>query len=576
MKNYKINIDKPKPTQEEILAGRNFDSVLAQYKAAPGTPVKKPFWQKAGFITSVVAVAATATIVALMMNGKDEQNANDKANPAIVQNNDNSNSVQSSGNTNQGTAVANWSPVKRTIAPPLKGADVPYQQYKVSAQKGGLISYPTGTKIKFQPNSFVDQSGNVITGNVEIHYREMHDAVDFFVAGIPMAYDSAGQTWQLHSAGMMEVAAFVNGKVVYLDKTKPMEVQMASASNSSRYNLYYFDTIAGNWVYQGKDKIAEMPYDKDQRKRDSLLALEKWKTYVSAQGPICGTKPDNKPVDAKRPMKADPKKNRFVVDFDKKEFPEMASYENVIFEVDESKEKFDQSNYDVTWENVVLSRGDEPSKYKLTLSKGWKKLKLDVYPVLDGEDYSKAMAEYNKLHAKYLSDSASYASYQQSSSAGNTATTTNPVATATNTPFVFDPQTMRNDAGYDVQRTFLCSGFGTYNCDYRGNTPQGSVLELALNGPDGKPFESTTFWHVDRQINSLMTYTNPCGQFFVNTRSQNLIWAVKDGELYYAENDQFTGLPFIGKASVTLTKVPKPLNTPYDIRTFFHIVAPSV
>jgi hypothetical protein len=153
---------------------------------------------------------------------------------------------------------------------------------------------------------------------------------------------------------------------------------MASAQSGTAYNLYTFDTVAGNWQYIGKDEVAAMDYPKDKRAQDSIAALHSWQTAQNNINPYCGGVKKGKPVDAVLPLKANPAKNRFVVDFSKKEFPEMASYENVIFEVDESKEKFDAANYGVTWETVTLSRGEEAKKYNLTLKKGLKTVKLDV------------------------------------------------------------------------------------------------------------------------------------------------------------------------------------------------------
>lgn len=575
MKNYKINIDKPKPTQEEILAGRNFDAVLEQYKAAPGKVIKKPFWKTTGFIGSVAAVAATVAIVAMVLNGEDGNDITAPQNPGVVQNNDNVR--QPDNNNGDGVVAPQWTPTKRTITPPLAGVNVPYQQYKVNSKRGGTIAYPTGTKITFKPDCFVDKSGNPVTGNVEVQYREMHDAVDFFLAGIPMQYDSAGQTYQLESAGMLEVAAFVNGEVVYLKKDKPMEVQMASSAGGTDFNLYYFDTVAGNWVYQGKDKVAPMPYDKEQRRKDSIAARELW---LAQQAPVGGFEQHvpSKPVDAIKPAKANPAKNRFVVDFNKEEFPEMGSFENVIFEVDESKEKFDQSNYDVTWETVALSRGDEASTYKLTLRKGLKTLKLDVYPVLDGADFETAMANYEKAHAKYLADSATYANWRPANYHGN--------MNNSQPQFVFDPEAYKrikynaasSQVTYDVQRTFSLSGFGVYNMDSPEMLPQGSIVDLTINGPDNQIFDGySAIYHVDRQRNTLMNYhnMNPVAGFHVNTKSANLMWAVKDGEMYYAENESFATMPLSGKVTVTLKQVGKKLNTAGEIRAFFHLKAPD-
>lgn len=562
MKNYKINIDKPKPTQEEIHAGRNFDQLLKQYNASPGKVIRKPFWQSAGFIGSVAAVAATVAIVLMVMNGGNPA-ADEQQLPVIANNNDNTNA----GDSAQQNKTA-WAPVKREIAPPLADVNVPFTEYKVNAKSGGAITHETGTKITFEPNSFVDASGAPVTGNVEVKYREMHDAVDFFLAGIPMEYDSAGATYVLESAGMMEIAAFVQGKVVYLDKNKPMQVEMASAQTGTAYNLYEFNTAAGNWQYIGKDKVAEMPYPKNQRALDSLAALEKWKAAQGKGNGYCSGVKKGKPVDAVRPLKADPTKNRFVVDFNKQEFPEMASYENVIFEVDETKEKFDRANYGITWEKIVLARGTEAKKYTLSLTKGIKTVKLDVYPVLDGQEYTTVLANYEKAHAEYVKDSAEYAEFARG---GYTVT---PVGANGNPAFAFDAVAARSAAlEYEVQRSFELSGFGVFNTDRASNLPKGSVLELALNLPGNQPFTGMNYSHVDRQKNTVMNY-HAGATFFCNTRSENLIWAVQDGELYYADNENFTSLPFTGKASVTLKKVAKKLKTADEMRAFFRLKAP--
>lgn len=577
MKNYKINIDKPKPTQEEILAGRDFDSVLKQYKAAPGKVIKKPFWKTSGFIGSVVAVAATVAVVLMVINGNNGQNPSDDQGN-VLSNNDN---VRQPDND----AVTQWTPTKRKIAPPLAGVNVPFTNYKVNAKRGGTLTHPSGTKIKFQAGSFLDANGNAVTGNVEVRYREMHDAVDIFLSGIPMQYDSAGQTWQLESAGMLDIAAFVDGKVVYLDKNKPMEVEFASAYEGTQYNLYEFDTVAGNWAYRGKDEVGVMPSVVDSVKGKAKPKM--------ANVPPMNDIVIHEPVDGVKPMKADSKKNRFSVDFDKAEFPEMASFQNVIFEVDESNEKFDRANYAVTWESIALSRGDESSKYKLTLKKGLKQLKLDVYPVLDGKDYDKAFADYTATHNKYLQDSARYGAWVASVKNNQDIGVPNNVAQPQQ---VFNggvQQLGNGDLGWvyttgadkngtnmamDVMRSFTLSGFGTYNMDFAGMLPAGSILDLSVNGPDNKLFQDfTTVNHVDREKNTVMTYhnENPMNGFHVNTKSSNLIWAVKDGELYYAENESFSNLPLSGKVNVVLKKVAKKLNTADEMRAFFQIGPPS-
>lgn len=570
MKNYKINIDKTKPTQEEILAGQNFDAVLAQYKAAPGKVIKKPFWKSTGFISSVVAVAATVAIVTMVLSKNGEGISSDPEAPVIVNNDAD---AQPGQNTPDAPV---WKPTKRTIAPPLAGVNIPYAEYKVNAKKGGTISYSSGSKITFQPNSFVDAKGAPVSGNVEVQYREMHDAVDFFLSGVPLEYDSAGATYQFESAGMLEVAAFINGEVVYLDKNKPMQVEMASAQSGTDYNLYHFDADAGNWVYEGKDVVSAIKPKDDSKRKDSIMAI----LLADRQRQMnCIAQGMNKPVDALKPLKANPSKNRFLVDFNKQEFPEMASYANVIFEVDETKEKFDQANYNITWEKITLSRGDGEAKYKLNLAKGLKKVQLDVYPVLDGEEYKTASAKYDRDHAKYLTDSAAYVKWSADRVAYGNNGEGLPMP-------VYDPNLFRGGDNSSasinmvatVSRAFQLSNFGIYNMDSPEKLPQGSIVEMTMNGPDNQLFAGyQSIYHVDRQKNTLMSYhdMNPVPEFHCNTRSQNLVWAVKDGELYYAENESFSKFPAMGKVVLTLKKVAKKLNTAEEMRAFFNLKAPG-
>jgi hypothetical protein len=571
MKNYKVNIDKPKPTQEEILSGRNFDALLNQYKTLPGNKPVKPLWKTGGFIGTVAAVAATVAIVAFVITGNDDAHKDSV----------NGNNIAGNETVHQPDEeiASSWKPTKRSVTPPLADMNVPFAKFKVNARKGGTLQYSSGSKITFQPGSFVDANGNEVKGNVEVQYREMHDAVDFFLSGVPMQYDSAGQTWQLHSAGMMEIAAFVDGKVVYLKKDKPMQVEMASAYEGTQYNLYHFDTIQGNWVFKGKDDVAPRVFD-EVKASDNIAKVNKNSDDVvlwSADQVI------NAPVDVTAPVKADPKKHRFRVDINKNEFPEMAAYQNALFEVDETREKFDPANYKVVWESIALSRGDGNQQYMITLRKGITVVKLDVYPVLEGGDFDKAYADYQVKHEEFLRKQAEYDKWLDAQRNG---------VAKNNQPEVIvdvpEPSPRQNegwvytagndkesiDITRDVMRTFAVDGFGIYNCDVAGKLPQGSKVNLSVRDTDNSMFAGfTAVYHVDRNLNTVMTYhnTNPMVGFCVNTSSSNLIWAVKDGQLFFADNDQFTGLPKSGDADVKLAKVPVPLETADDMRQFFKI-----
>jgi hypothetical protein len=576
MKKYKVNIDRQKPSSEEILSGRNFDELLKQYKeAAPGQVAKKPFWKSGWFIGSMAA--AVAVVVGIFIyTGKDpnEKTANT---PQIVQ--------QPMIDSNDSTAVENnsassdaFTPTKRKIAPPLPGLNVRSFAYKFKTAIGGTFTHTSGTKVTFPANAFVDASGNPVSGNIEIQYREFRDQVDFFLSGIPMQYDSAQHTYQFVSAGMMEITGFINGQPVYLAKGKTVDVEFASKNQGTQFNLYRFDTLAGNWNYLGKDRVVLTP----EQKIDSASLVEE---ALKKPGKICAFIADmQKPVEPVKPLKADKRRNRFTVAIDPKEFPEMKAYTDMIFEVDESNQKFDRSWYQVTWESIRLSKTDRENRYKIILTKTGKIVELDVYPVFDDKNFETEMAAYQLKMLDYQKSLDQYNQMQEQRKARANGIFDNGNGTIVKSlddggfMYYTKPKAEDMKKAEEVMRCFTISKFGVYNMDAVEELPVGGIITLTMNDADGKPFtDFATVYHVDRQKNSLFTYhnENPVNGFHFNPKSSNLVWGVKDGQLFYAENDQFTRQPTSGKGSLVMKPVGKEFTTAEEMKRFFKI-SPSI
>ncbi|MBL4592595.1 MAG: hypothetical protein JKX68_02135 [Flavobacteriales bacterium] len=105
--------------------------------------------------------------------------------------------------------------VKKVIAQPIEGIDVPNQAFKITTEEEITLSFKSGTSLEIPKNAFVDANGNVIAGEVDITFREFIDPVDFLVSGIPMGYDSAGVSYNFSSAGQIEFRASQNGQEVF-------------------------------------------------------------------------------------------------------------------------------------------------------------------------------------------------------------------------------------------------------------------------------------------------------------------------------------------------------------------------
>ncbi|MCU0433737.1 MAG: hypothetical protein MUC87_09820 [Bacteroidia bacterium] len=137
------------------------------------------------------------------------------------------------------------------IRRPISGTDVARNYYTFNAEKGASFSYPSGTDIRIPANAFVDKNGRPVSGEVTISYREFRDAADIIVSGIPMKYDSAGQTADFESAGMFELVASAAGNEVDVAPGKNIAMQFAVTQPESSYNFYRLDEEKG-WEFEGK------------------------------------------------------------------------------------------------------------------------------------------------------------------------------------------------------------------------------------------------------------------------------------------------------------------------------------
>jgi hypothetical protein len=149
-------------------------------------------------------------------------------------------------------AINTYTPSYNFIKPPIKGLDVDRNFYTICPAIENVLVYPSGTKIRIPANAFVDKDGNSVKENITISYREFRDPVDFLVSGIPMTYDSAGETNHFESAGMFEINASVKTQPLKLSPSKQIQMNFATTSTDSTYNFYAFNDSAGRWDYKTK------------------------------------------------------------------------------------------------------------------------------------------------------------------------------------------------------------------------------------------------------------------------------------------------------------------------------------
>lgn len=260
------------------------------------------------------------------------------------------------------------------ISPAIAGADIAFDEFKITPEKGDTILYKSGTVIIFPPNSIVDKSGNPVAGNVDISYREFYDPVDFFLSGIPMNYDSGGINYTFESAAMCEIYAFQNNEPLFVNTALQPEIHLAAANKDIEHNLYFLDTISRQWIFKGKDIMTDV---NNKPKIKSLPA-------EVAEELIPPTKP----------QEADATKSSFLIIIEPGSVRELSVYNNMKFEIDEDEKNFNPKRNIEYWDDVMVEKTSKKGTFRVTFTSKKEKVSYLGRPVYEGKDYEEALKEF--------------------------------------------------------------------------------------------------------------------------------------------------------------------------------------
>jgi hypothetical protein len=500
----KIEFDRQKPDSDEILARRDFDALLKQAQQQPGK-VRPLFWKTGSFYASISVVAAVFVAVVLIVkkdiiSEKQDQTIADQA--------------KSQADTLQKNAQY----FTQLTAHPE------YLSEQISADQGGTIHIGS-IKIEIPAHALIDSAENEVTGDVAIQYQLLNTPVDLFLNNIPMSSASGTSSWAYASSEIIQVSAWKNGQQLSIQSGRDVLVEMPVMTGYSAYKLE-----KENWAVltpvsetgQSADQFAEDEIPSAIRTNYERLLQQRDAALQAALSSI------SIPILPAEPQRSDRKKYRFTVDFKKAEFPEMGDYEKVVFEVDESAQKFDSELYKVEWEDVKLQRTDQLGFYQLILRKGIRTVRLFVRPAMDESTYQKAMQIYNEAVSNRNARLKSQDSLKNSIASRYQARLSD---------LVSKQHTQTKDQG---KLRFRLRHWGIIGLLRQIVYPTEVKTRLQLNDEKGKPLTIDKIQHIERRINTLFSWTeNPIEGFGYNPATENQIWVVSKGVVYTSNEAQF-------------------------------------
>jgi len=396
------------------------------------------------------------------------------------------------------------------ISPPIHGEDIAYTSYQIKSGKKTVLTHTTGSRIHIPADAFVDENGKPIKGKVTIKYREMHNAWDFFVSGIPMTYAKDSVKYHFESAGMFDIQGIVDGKQVYIAPGKTLKIDLASQNRANRFNNYYLDTISKRWLELGKNivLISQRKEIECDTTKSSLLKV---------------------PVAPLEPFNADSVVKILELRvIDRKDFPELDGFENLKFEVieDHGQYKSEKEPINCALPKITPSES-KPGYYNLSMMmlKKNKSFWINwlVRPAFEGNDYAKAMSIYQDQLRKYK-ESLKRQEEQR---------------------IEMERAKKRENTMAQVYRALEVTKFGIYNCDnpLLIEWPSISPVFITKNGEKIMMQQITVF---DKSINGIIRYElSNNNKIQINPKSDQMIIGVaNDTVLYGLKADKMQQLNF--------------------------------
>ncbi len=514
MKKLKINVDRPQIKSEDISSRQNFDKVLDGYQKLKPPIFKNPWFYGA---IGVASLAILLTVGAINSKTATDENKITSSEQQLPED-------------------------TKCIHAPIENADVDFNSFLINTNKEETINLPSGTSITIPQGSLISPSND---SKVEIKVREFKSKSESFIAGVPMDTKKGA----FESAGMIEIRGEQGGKEVNITPNKPLRVKMNLTKNPTDFEFWKLDETNKTWVNHpvvytsSKEKNGDVKTNPIEQKSDELhksiqtlnIDLEKTKNEI-------GLLKEPNRIDLNLPITDN---QRFDLDFDTKEFPELEKFKGMEFEVS-TKKAYDKSFTKKTWNDVSLIK--ENDVYFAVFSAKKDKFKISVRPVLTGQkkeiaekDFKKTFEEYNKLKAELIESekqlivkkNAQQDKYDQlvkslegSQFENSNAIKSSEIAISTINGFKAD---------------FTVTEFGVYNCDKVNTYPKSFDEDIHFTFSNNQSTEVVSAYVFDEKKDVRYSYglnsSRPLSSLGVNEKNPNTLLIIdREGKMGYALN----------------------------------------
>lgn len=206
--------------------------------------IEKSFHREIGIMKKLTILFLA--LVTFSCNNQPNKDTTDKSNETTsqVETSKTENEVEPDTTTTNNSQDFTYQPAdNRTIQRPdnfigfssfYKQLDKPAQTFTLKANEDKTITCKEGTKITIKSNSFVNESGKTVTGEIKFQVKEYYKTSDILLANLTTTSNND----ILETGGMLHIEAFSKGEKCQLKKEATIEIAFPTKEKKDDMQLF--------------------------------------------------------------------------------------------------------------------------------------------------------------------------------------------------------------------------------------------------------------------------------------------------------------------------------------------------
>ncbi len=443
---------------------------------------------------------------------------------------------------------------------PIEKAQVMWVAHQISSSNEKELQISDDAYLYVPATAFVDENGNEVKGDFDIKYRNINDFGEYFMANVPMYYDSLDSRYLLSSAHMFEVYAEQEGKPLRLKDDKPLKIRFRENVNTapSSFKVYKWNDKE-NWQYYSNTKYKNIINQENNLNENNATSQinninQKYAQQLKVLNDEFNTLQLPQP-----PIPRDPNKTYYGLDVNN--VGDLADYVDLQWDLKGTEEQLNVIRKIGDWDDLQVEKINK-FLYKMTFIQGDLKVSLNAEPILSSADFQRAQSQYQN-------DLNSYNSQKEelTKKISDIETQRDEELNSINVEDGNSNDNITNIVEKSIEHVFTINELGLWTCHHL-KLESKNTIQVYLEDERGNKLTNKIAYlaNLDDYTLTKITVKNSA-ELIYNHNAKNQLWLINDeGKLAVAYPETFKNISLdVEKIIITLQTQDKTIQNVEDV-----------